>query len=188
MHHQNTIECNDFPVYWAGWETSTYRLKSAGWNIAVDYEPAYMMYRLYFHHKDIALGAITAERHFDDMMRHGRLPFVVQHVAPKIEVMRIPAGPMQGNWQEIDARPVQRDVHMMNPDNLFMYAKGDDELLVDSANMEVIDHLEAIKSLQSEKQRELREKLRKNTRQGCVVDAPIPERKVIANVVELKVA
>jgi hypothetical protein len=181
---EDTLRYNDHKVYWEGWQSSTSRLAQSGWDIAVNYNPEYMAYRLFFNHKSMTLSAMTEQETFDDLV-YQHVPFRISMIAPKIHVSIIPAitmsaAPRAGDFIPIDASIMQREVRDINPDNIFMYAKGENELLVDEANMEVVDHLEAIKALQSEKQKELREKARSG-------DAII-ERKIISNVVELRVA
>ena len=188
--HQQMLRYNDFPVYWCGFESTTHRLSQSGWKVAVHHEPAYLAYRFFFHHKDIDLCAMSEESRFHDMV-NGGIPIQVSHVAPKIQVMNVPtvASGLGPDWREVDCSIQPREIEEIRPDNIFLYGNSDEELLVDSANMEVIDHLAAIKDLQSEKQREIRDKMRKKYK-GTVV-APgesVTERKVLANVVELKVA
>ena len=182
------LRCGDFPVLWCGFESSTYRLSQSGWDVAVHYNPSYLAYQMFFRHQMMSLSAITDERTFQDLMSY-KVPFQVQAVAPRIDVHSIPVVQNLGSnqWRQIDCTPTSREIHELNPENIFRYAKQDDELVVDKADLSVVEHLEAIKSLQSEKQKELREKAR-HAKQGMTVhmDAnPNVKREVIANVVQL---
>jgi hypothetical protein len=185
----HALRYNDHKVYWEGWETTTARLARSGWDIAVNYQPEYLAYRLFFNHKSMTLSAMTEERSFQELLHRG-MPFKVSVIAPRIQVQVAHARTMSaepGQFVPIDASIMQREVQEINPDNIFLRSKDEQELLVDSANMEVVDHLEAIKELQSEKQKELRERHRRQEG-GLVQPDGIPERNVIANVVELRVA
>ena len=63
------------------------------------------------------------------------------------------------------------------------------EILVDRADLSVIEHLEAIKSLQSEEQKEIRERI---LREGALPEGSLikaaPHTEVLANIVSLVVA
>lgn len=179
-------------VEWAGWETDTHRLQQSGWEIAVDYEPYRMAYRLMMRHRMIRLYAITAAEVIENYTNvlgpgmHERFPmFRVMHCAPSIEVVRITDD--LTNFQQIDAQPmmINQEIKRIEDLNIFnVPLTRTEELVVDKANMSVIEHLQAIKELQSPEQARIRERIRREgaVPQGGLIDAA-PKTEVLANVV-----
>jgi hypothetical protein len=154
------------PVEWAGWETTTLDLQHAGWRLAIEFDLERIRYRLLMKHEVMKLEAVTyaEELHVHDpYQRNYRLEverlgrFRVQHVG-SIQVVRIVDN--FSRFQEIDARPVMT---MERPQsiadlNIFNTKRSVEQVFVDKADMSVIEHLQAIKDLQSPKQRELRDR------------------------------
>lgn len=64
-------------------------------------------------------------------------------------------------FQQIDAIPqmVTGKIQRLEDLNIFSVVGRTEQVLIDKADMSVIDHLEAIKSLQSAKQREIRDRM-----------------------------
>jgi len=88
----------------------------------------------------------------------------VVRIAPTIENIRIQSTGSWENFQLIDAEPqmVNTTIERVEDLNIFAMAVGQAEhVVIDKANMDVVDHLQAIKDLQSDKQKELRDKARK---------------------------
>jgi hypothetical protein len=73
--------------------------------------------------------------------------FHIQHCAPNIEVLRITDN--LSNFQAMDAQPmmVNQEIQRIEDMNIFnVPMTRTEEILVDKADMSVIEHLEAIKS------------------------------------------
>lgn len=149
-------------VEWAGWTTDTLTLQECGWKLAVSVDSSVMKYRLMMTHQKMNLYAIT------DVLTIERLPgdydgrrhapvFHVIHVAPDIQVIQTML-PTLGAFEEIDARPqfVESKITSLRDLNVFATRKAE-QVLIDKADMTVIEHLEAIKALQSPEQKRLRE-------------------------------
>ena len=183
-------------VYWAGFESDTHKLQQAGWAIAVDYEPYRQAYRLAFSHRMMRLYAITAEETIDNYSNvmgpgmESHFPvFQIQHCAPSIEVLRITDN--LSNFKAMDAEPmmVNQEITRIEDMNIFnVPMTRTEEILVDKADMSVIEHLEEIKALQSDEQKELRDRI---LREGAAPEGSLiklaPHTEVLANIVSLVV-
>lgn len=103
----------------------------------------------------------ATEMRYHEEERH-RFVFNFTHFANKIQIhnMYDEPGPMQ--FRQIDAEPCIQ--HNFEPKDLadfcvFRFAPPGEEVFVEEADMDVIDHLEAIKKLQSKEQLEIRERM-----------------------------
>lgn len=155
-------------VEWAGWRSDTLRLQQGGWRIAVEFEPYRREYRLAMKHESMRLQAVTSEMVIEDFGRHTSLYreaadmpiFRVCAVAPSIQ-SAVVHGFNFNRFAEIDATPtfVEQRIQRLEDCNVFSVLGKTEQVLIDKADMTVVDHLEAIKQLQSEKQRELRQRI-----------------------------
>lgn len=156
-----------------------------------------MAYRLAFSHRMMRLYAITNEEiinNYSNVMGPGLVNdsfpmFHIQHCAPSIEVLRITDN--LSNFKAIDAEPmmVNQEIQRIEDMNIFnVPMTRTEELLVDKADMSVIEHLEAIKGLQSEEQKEIRARI---LREGAAPPgsqfSAAPHTEVLANIVSLVV-
>ena len=182
-------------IEWAGWRTDTFSLQQAGWQIAVEHDSCRYAYTLLLHHAHLRLYAVTAQEvvgnytEVVDPYNGGKsLPvWRVTHVAPRIETMRVAADLSQ--FRQVDARPqiVTHDIQSIEDFNIFATClTRTEEILFDRADMTVVEHLEAIKALQSNKQREIRERIRKKGAcpPGTAIDAA-PKQEVVAQLIHL---
>ena len=169
------------PVHWAGWETDTLRLQRAGWQLAVEFEPTRDMYSLMLKHPEMNMMALTSAIRLDhglSMLDNYRsrgysdpatgvnatVPFNVVKVAPQFENVRIQSTGTWKNFQLIDAEPQMVDTIIERPEDLNIFALAmtqAEQVAIDQADMSVVEHLEAIKDLQSDEQKMLRDKARK---------------------------
>lgn len=150
------------PVEWASWRTDTCALQRTGWQLAVDYDPEYDRYRLLMKHPEMRLTAFTDSQHIERnhySIQRDLPPFTVRHVAATIHVQTVIDD--FSRFHEIDAEPryMNHKITRLEDMNIFAMREKSTEVLIDQANMEVIDHLEAIKRLQAPKQSEIRERL-----------------------------
>ena len=185
-------------IRWAGWETNTLRLQQAGWQIAVEMIDYDHRYRLFLKHADMHLYAMStmATYQFDEITSvHAdvaNLPvFSVVNVAPRYEVIKM----MEdfSGFKEVDAQTqIVHDHKIQTIEDMNIFAPAPqtrtEEILIDQANMTVIEHLEAIKAMQSEKQREIRQRMLKerNYKEGSEGGNVQPGTEVLAQVVQLR--
>jgi len=193
MHH---FEANPLvlmsapmPVVFQGWRSTTADLGRAGWKIAVDFDPNYNAYRFCFSNEQLNLISITEVKRYEWSLRslsHGSpydpmypkdaAPIMVNSLSSSMQVMHYMSGDsfLEG-FREIDTEPEVMQHQVITPDDLCIFKYKDneiDQVIVEQADMTVIEHLEAIKEIQKPKQKELREKLAREERMkaGKVVE------------------
>lgn len=171
-------------VYWAGWESDTFRLQRAGWQLSEYREfDLSMGYRLAMSHPRYGVRGITSENrdlyeeyirmmNYDSINRIKDLPpFNVDMMGTDIKVQAIyqsavPDMAFSDKWTPIDANPM----HVMDcklSEIVPFRPIGGEEIIV--APDTVPGLLEKILELQDPKQKEIREKARKEARrQGKV--------------------
>lgn len=167
-------------IHWAGWRSDTLHLQNSGWKIAVDYDYYRDSYRIAMQHEAMRLHAITSaltmiqaehDRHRD----LSEMPiFEVVHCAPSIQSTQV-HGIDFSRFQQIDAAPqmVTSKIQRIEDMNIFAVVGKTEQVLIDKADMSVVDHLEAIKSLQSDEQRKIRDRLiKEGRREDRYVDSP----------------
>lgn len=159
------------PVHWAGWETTTAALQSAGWELAVHFEFNRDRYTLLMRHQAMELWALSRTEQFgrytstlDSYYSNGDRdlpPFEVMHVGKSLFI-QTPTSLDFASFQQIDARPqfTETKIRSVEDFNIFALARSKaEEILVNRADMGVIEHLEAIKRLQEPKQHEIRQRM-----------------------------
>lgn len=117
---------------------------------------------------------------FADVNRTDLLPqFRIEAVAPNVEIHHQHlARPIK--FEPIDAAPQLADMETFYLNDMCPFVKvgrGGEEVLIDRADMTVIEHLEAIKNLQSPAQAEIRQRM---------LETPVEKRDVsepVSNVV-----
>ena len=175
-------------VYWAGWESDTFRLQEAGWQLAVEFEPYRQQYRLLLHNEQMKLTGITRSpvRFEGADAWNARLPpFVITAMASRFEVCTIHDDFTK--FQQIDAKPVMVDAKIRSVEDFNIFnipLKRGEEVFIESANMTVIEHLEAIKRLQADKQGEIRAKMLSERSESVSTVAPASD--VIVSLVEYR--
>jgi len=167
---QQRILSRPIGIRWAGWETDTQRLQRSGWQLAVESDVMRERYKLIMRHEQMRLTAITDERRLEHSLTQmhqglaGGLPiFEVRHVAPTFEFVKIQQMGEFPQFYQIDAEPrmATNEIRSIEEMNIFRLAlTGAEEVVIDKADMSVIEHLQAIKDLQKQTQRDLRAKNR----------------------------
>lgn len=178
-------------VYWAGFRSTTTEMQQNGWKLAVEFEPYRLMYRLMFTHEMMRLYALTAQEHIESGAHgfgtmHGCVPFRVCYAAASFETLRINTD--LSNFRAIDAVPQMVNTKITKVEDLNIFnvsLKRTEEILVDAADMSVIEHLEAIKAMQSEEQKIIRERMLRGVQPGELTPDVLPESHVIANVIAI---
>jgi hypothetical protein len=130
----------------------------------------------------------------DDMYlrQYEQVPlFQVVHIAPKFLVERIHADWSPQNFKAFDATPCMttRRIESFEDTHVFNLARvKTEEVLVNRADMSVIEHLEAIKALQSDKQREIRQRILREAGSSAFHDNLQPRMSVVAQLIHLEEA
>ena len=166
-------------VFWAGWETDTFKLQEAKWKIAVDHDPLRDYYTFLFRHEQMDLTALSTAMQIHQVITDFNMggqyaaqlpPLTIERVVSKIEVYRdIAQGHYFDGFVQIDAKPqmTSKKVDRLEDSNVFALSSGQaEEVVIDQADMTVVDHLKAIKELQSDTQRILRDKARQKKEPG----------------------
>jgi hypothetical protein len=185
-------------IEWAGWRTDTLTLQQNGWEIATDFDIRRLAYTLLLRHKLMRLYAVSDSQVVEQAITDPAFPadrfpiFHIRAVAPSIQT-HVVAGYDFSKFREIDATPMVAHNIIQRVEDMNIFAapmpgsKG--ELLVDGADMTVIEHLEAIKRLQSDKQMEIRERILRSRDEGSMPDSrPLPKANVIAHLVNYREA
>jgi hypothetical protein len=176
---QSRLLSRPIGIEWAGWRTDTATLGRNGWDIAVDFRIERMSYSLILRHKVMSLYAMTNVIEIQDIISSPHysaehMPvFHVVCVAPRIQLHQVPVvGPVL--YREIDPNPQINTSRISSIEDLNIFAQAmpgsKGEVLVDGADMTVVEHLEAIKRLQSAKQKEIRDRILRSRESGNEVD------------------
>jgi hypothetical protein len=178
-------------VVWCGWESNTLRLQECGWKLAVDYRVENDNYTLLVYHEQGQLygmsNATQLEKRLADAWCED-LPrtFHMTGLARSIEVERFAGiGGSFADFTQIDAQPMQSTRENVRDFNIFnTIATRADEIVIEKADMSVIDHLQAIKDLQSGSQAEIRQRMLDARARGS--EDPGPDVEIHTNIVQLR--
>lgn len=187
-HDERVLLSRPYPVYWAGWETTTAMLQQAGWEISAEYEPYRMSYRLLMRHQGAQLYALTNSVNINhwQMMQEGRfgvhgIRFVVQYVCTHLTVNLME---QQFNFRQVDALPQMGT--MKNVEEFGIFATPmtrTNEIIVPEEN--VTDLLGRLLEMQDEeKTRYYKQKLQQN-RDGMSLDSAAPQQKFHAQILSI---
>ena len=181
-------------VHWAGWETTTYRLQQSGWDLAVEHQFDRDEYCLLMHHKEMSLYAYTEVMTIERVMHD---PSYYPERMPVFHVRRI-AKMLYSQWtdmylnfsafQQIDATPQisERKIQCVEDFNIFALARSKaEEVLVNRADMTVIEHLEAIKALQEPRQHEIRQQMLRD-RGNTIPARSAPRLQLVAQLIHIE--
>jgi len=175
-------------VFWLGFESNTFALQQAGWELATEQHFEEMRIRLLMRHQDLRLYAFSEFSSFD-FFRYAKdasyaLPtFRVIHAAPRIEVVR--AMDSFGMFKQIDARPSVGPFEPKSIEDFGIFNTPlvrTEEIIVDPG--EVSDILQKLLEMQSPEQKAIRERNRARERRGEVPEAG-PTQKFHAQIISL---
>ena len=155
-------------VRWMGWETNTVYLQRTGWEIAIDFSHSDFTYRMMLRNNQMEMYGISHDSDFmgnrPDRQHEQPMPeFNIHHMGKSPQIV-IQEGGGYRQFQQIDAEPtfVNTEIKSIEDFNIFSVCQHKtEEVLIEGADWGVIEHLEAIKELQKDKQAELRKKSRK---------------------------
>lgn len=156
-------------ISFAGFESDTWQLQQAGWNIAAEQDVAYAGLRLALRNEHLHLYAVSQLISFEYMhyrnggydlveaLRHLVVPII--YMAPRIQCVEV-----VGNFSKfkpIDAEPMwaNQNIRDLEDFNIFRTLDKSKELIVEPQT--VAEMLQQIKKYQEPKQKEIRENLRK---------------------------
>lgn len=179
-------------VYWAGWETDTQKLQQSGWSISAEQDMMSRGVRLAMRHEPMRLYAITnivADVHWEAVQNpyaHGvDVVFSVIKAGSGMQVQLIES---HFDFKSVDCQPQMttnpvRDVEDMGIFQTPLTRTA--EIIVEQADMSVIEHLEAIKELQAPKQAEIRQRMLKESavQEGEVIPDIAPQQEMMAQII-----
>jgi len=160
----------------------------------VDYEPYRDGYTLLMRHEAMNLYActdsLTLEKALHDpYYADDRIPvFTVRQIAKTMYSVQVPMD--FSTFQQIDAMPqlVHHKIQSIEDFNIFALARSKaEEILVNKADMSVIEHLEAIKRLQEPQQHEIRQRMLREQK-VAVPARGTPQLHLVAQLVHLEQA
>lgn len=179
VYKEPFLQSAPIPIEWAGWRSDTATLQRCGWKFAQTVDNSYDRISILLTHPQAKVMGIIERLDFE-MGYHGAP--VVKGTQMQVNtitnalyyhVEKIPL------WREMDMEPnmVMREPQRILPDEIFRTLVPENiEVLVDRADMSVVEHLEAIKTLQAPKQFDLRKQARK--------EASRSTRQVVAQLVD----
>jgi len=191
MFDDNTfLQSPPCKVEWDGWTSDTWYLQRAGWEFSVEkdfYRNAIRILMRHAHHGLCAISQFADFQGFEYLVKECRSPFHFQIVGMSQRIIEVRTEAPQ--FHAIDATPTMTPMSQFNMHELNVFRPAPmreaEEVLVDKADMSVIEHLEAIKDLQSEKQKELRAKARRGIKPGEIIET-IPTGNVVVQMVNYK--
>lgn len=162
------LKSRPIPVYWFGWQSDTFVLQKEGWQFAVHSDPSMWNFHFVMKHPDMYLVALFDEYHYPREMMdphyHGNIPpLTVNRVRPNIEVCKIQTS-IDYQFKQTDMEQsfmLKEEVKTLDdllPFNMMRHpVETTKEVIIETqADMDVVDHLQAILDQQEEKQAELR--------------------------------
>jgi len=180
LGRSNIVETSpDTIVRFKGWKSTLYELQLNGWSVACDYCPVSRKQHIVIDdQKTILRGTANVsiyeyldrglngfghmrdkvEVHFGDVSHHPAHNIMTFQGIPKINEH-------SSGFREVDCRPTLVELENLGKifsQGIFNY-KQENETLVEAADMEVVDMLEAIVHKQAQKQKELRAKAYKDS-------------------------
>lgn len=161
------------PVHFQGWESSTYVLQRAGWEWRIMKDPASFAYKFIVHNGHLQLGAWSDNYDERNIMSHSYSgigshwkdlpPIVFRQIFAIKEARIVLHGPSDQPFMgaiDVDMSPsyVEKPLDRLFPFNL---KEEPPEVIIEEADMDVVDQLERILNKQRPVQEEIRKKRRK---------------------------
>lgn len=163
-------------VVFDGWKSDTITLANNGWSIAAYIDAETRHHQFVFGHQYIKLIGISDPV----VLEHRRLNYETHWLDPSIFIrtvlpysrpmaidVPINLNPNLGLCREVDCMPQVMEHQIKSIDDLCVFKWKDeqvvDNVLLEKADMSVIEHLESILLKQKDKQKELRQKVANNT-------------------------
>lgn len=155
---------------WAGWESDTYRLQEAGWQLSAEQDITSLRCRFAFKHPNFRIyglsNLINYAEFYDSYSQDKGIfrqlpPLVIQYMASRMEIILYENFK---NFQPIDAQPSIITEEKKNIEDFMIFRPigNTKELIV--TPQQVPELLDLIIAKQDPKQKEIREKKRKEWR------------------------
>ena len=171
MRHLNEgiLQSPPTPVEFLGWRSDTHTLQRHGWQFAM-YLDQHTMWRTFLiQHKCLGLRGISDEYEYREQTLRER----AHNMGPPIRINQITSGEfqvyrMETTYNLMEARQVDMTPQWNhNPTSMEVWEvfktipSEAETMMVDKADMSVVEHLQKVIEQQRPKQAELREKARK---------------------------
>ena len=187
-----------FPVEWAGFRSTTFQLQRCGWKFAVHMNDYRQEIEVVMEHKGTRLRSFFHRMDWKRMLDataydvpSDNLPVLTVNHAIAQDIFIEGVNDASPQFTPVDMTPVPvfeyRKIRFSALDIFAPLQEPQEEIMFEQADMTVVEHLEAIKRLQADKQKELREKVRRAVESGeggQVLD--FPKQEVVASLVQLK--
>lgn len=182
-------------VWWRGFSSTTLELQRFGWSLAVDFDAHRQEYTLLIKNKEMNLYAISNHLGlpFDLITDPHRIAdhenlvraFEIRHVANSIQVQHLSLNGSNAfsDAIAINAEPklMEHTVTRLEDLNIFRpLVTQSEEILIEQADMSVVELLQKIKDKQSDRQFDLRKKA-KRAESEEVINIEAPQRSVVAH-------
>ncbi len=178
----NFIQSYPYKVFFEGFESDTYRLQSAGWQIACDGQYSAALntecLRLLIKHPHLKVTGISEAQaiqrylfsDFDSERFYKSLVFKIIAIHPQIQVYGVQStAQITSAFHEIDATPWIMNRVDLNSCPIFRtLIKPQNEIIIDQADVNIL--LEEILKKQSPIQRDIREKNRKQEAREAIAE------------------
>lgn len=177
-HDRPLLQSAPMEIHWAGWRSDTVTLQRNGWKFAQEVDHSrYNEIRLVLTHEQAqVIGRIDSHE-----LRHSvyDMPPLIRNTCLNLRhmsrdmIFHVEKMPL---YAEMDMEPSWTNERVL-PNEIFRTLVPENaEVLIDKADMNVVEHLEAIKALQAPKQFDLRQQARKETSRST--------RQVVAQLVD----
>jgi hypothetical protein len=174
-------------IHWAGWETTTYRLQQAGWQLSADQDVYNDRLRLAMKHEGMALYGMSGWSRFEYEARirdPREFPVIVMQAMGR-EVWVQEHGRVELNFQAIDAKPCFTERKITKLEDLAHFAAPlvrSREIIIPEENVDEL--LEKILKLQQPARTDrIREEMRRGPEGRMVTDEP--QQKFQAQIISL---
>lgn len=163
----------NFEVRWVGWRSTLFDLQHCGWTVSIDRDPYSRRNYFRLRHEVLELVAISDE-YYMDLSARCQPPIYVNWIASiKSLNVSMPPGFSECRSIDIDASPksmsemMNQHQHQWNGDLQSLFGiKHQEQVFIEQADLSVIDHLQAIKDKQADKQTEIRQRILSNIDQN----------------------
>jgi hypothetical protein len=164
-------------VHWLGWRTDTFQLQQAGWQMAAEEDIARQSFRMIFKYdsgySDGQIYGISNLVSFNYMREPARtaldyLVLTIQHLTSNVSVSVMDD---LSEFRQVDAEPYLCNQEIKDIEDFKLFSvplTRTEELIVEPKD--VNDLMQEIMKLQSPKQKEIRDKRRRTSRQGMNLD------------------
>lgn len=154
---------------WLGWESNTFALQEAGWEVSARQNLEYQKMQLAFRHKEMQMHGLSDYLDFDYFQKRNilypvsdinQMPTFGCNIANNIVIQIQSTPPMSESFNPIDARPIYSEFESCNLDTIAHFRKietGENEIFLKRASMD--DILNMALSKQEPRQEQIRKEM-----------------------------